>query len=178
MWFKRGKNLGLYRGEFFTPQVVGYGLEGSVDRIKENGHPSVVVFRDVLNHMASLKRHKHTNIDDRVFLNEWMKYYEVATDEDAEDVIVVNFPMWHSSIEYRRQIATEIFKMIGLEGITYTDIGKESVMGSGGGSSFDGLQYNGSASKMDVLNRYKNVKLPEISDHILQANHSVFGAYV
>src|SRR5690606_16318203 len=62
--------------------------------------------------------------------------------------IALSYNRWVTDRDYRRQIAGEL-------GLQFTDAGFEEVSATGGGSSFDGVKYNGRASGMKVLERWK-----------------------
>lgn len=72
----------------------------------------------------------------RVFLNE----------TDARVDVPVYYNSWFSSREYRSYIADRL-------GIRSSDAGLDVVSEIGGGSSFDGTEYDGRARQMTVLNR-------------------------
>lgn len=62
-------------------------------------------------------------------------------------VVKINFNTWVRQREYR----AEISKLLGLQ---FTDAGLQHVPRIGGGSSFDGTDYDGRAQDMDVMNRW------------------------
>ena len=63
-----------------------------------------------------------------------------------ENKICIYFNAWHSSRDYRMEIAKRL-------GLTFTDAGYQDVPDIGGGSSFDGITFNQMAGKMNVLDR-------------------------
>ena len=88
--------------------------------------------------------------------------------------VPVNYNQWVIDIHYRRQIA----EALDLE---FTDSGMDDVMTNGGGSSFEGTELQGKASKMAVLERWKNFQNdPEFkalirNDALLTYSDSIFG---
>lgn len=62
--------------------------------------------------------------------------------------VLVNYNQWTHSLEYRKQLATQL-------GLKFTDKGREKMSINGYGSSFDGMTYNGRASELRVLDRWR-----------------------
>lgn len=92
--------------------------------------------------------------------------------------LVISFNEWFSSEEYRRNIADKI-------GVKYCDITINNVAQFGQGSSFSGTSYNGKATELDVLNRWKLFKDNNIywdivnSDkEIIQLSNDIFGEII
>lgn len=63
--------------------------------------------------------------------------------------VVILYNSWVRDETYRQRIATQL-------GLTFTDAGIQNVSGCAGGSSFDGLQFDKAATKMNVLDRWKH----------------------
>lgn len=64
--------------------------------------------------------------------------------------VVINYNAWFSSEDYRRELAQKLK-------LNFSDRGMNEVKNFGGGSSFEGLQLDGTAITMDVLNRWKTL---------------------
>jgi len=79
-------------------------------------------------------------------LSDYYNEYDVA-DKDINFII---YDKWFKDINYRKQISEKL-------GLEFSDEGLQTVVRIGGGSSFDGIKYNGNAQEMDVLSRYKQV---------------------
>ena len=118
----------------------------------------VVMLRDWRNYVASQIKHrdkdenngnKGLSIWSRVRTDIFKEYADYFLDESPYYPIL--FDAWFSNKEYRVKICEDL-------GLHFTDIGKQSVSGLGGGSSFDLQEFEGKAEKMDVLNRYKLYK--------------------
>lgn len=62
--------------------------------------------------------------------------------------ILINYNRWATEPAYRQQLTAQI-------GLPFTDAGIHTVPQTAGGSSFDGLRYNGAAGRMKVLERWK-----------------------
>ncbi len=62
--------------------------------------------------------------------------------------ILINYNRWATERSYRAQLAAQL-------GLHFTDAGISTVHRTAGGSSFDGYRYDGDASKMRVLDRWK-----------------------
>lgn len=135
--------------------LLGYGLEGAASCKTNRDVFRVYVIRDIRNHVASIEAHpiiNHDSLLDYV----WEEYLNV------KDGVLVKFPQWHDSLEYREKMFYKIVGGLGLDW-EFSDVGREEVLGSGGGSSFDRESYNGCASSMDVNSRYK---IDEVRDVI------------
>jgi hypothetical protein len=118
----------------------------------------VVMLRDWKNYVASQIKHRDKDknnkneglsIGSRVKTDIFKEYADYFLDESLYYPIL--FDAWFSNKEYRIKICEDL-------GLHFTDIGKQSVSGFGGGSSFDLKEFDGKAEKMDVLNRYKLYK--------------------
>lgn len=64
------------------------------------------------------------------------------------DKLPVSYNRWVADTAYRRRIADHL-------GLRFTDAGRETVAGCHGGSSFDGRTYDGRATAMPVLDRWR-----------------------
>jgi hypothetical protein len=82
---------------------------------------------------------------------------------DLRNKVCVYFNAWYSSEAYRRGISARLH-------FTFTDEGFNQVSDEGGGSSFDGLSFDGRGSQMDVLNRHAQLTPDEsrILDRVLE----------
>ncbi|MFB2768936.1 hypothetical protein ACE1AT_06520 [Pelatocladus sp. BLCC-F211] len=91
-------------------------------------------------------------IDNAEILDTWEIYAEeyLGITNFIESKISVNYNLWFSSIEYRKQLSAQ-FKLI------FTDAGLNIVPKSSGGngSSFDKNLYDGKGNQMKVLERWK-----------------------
>lgn len=116
----------------------------------------VIVCRDILNMVASqIKTNRVNDID---FMISLWKYYTSL--DEHERRIIVNFNEWHINEQYRRTISKQLK-------LNFNDEGKNIVSSIGGGSSFDGVDYNGKAHEMDLLNRWKQYHDHEYIKRIL-----------
>ncbi len=62
--------------------------------------------------------------------------------------ISINYNQWVKSMEYRKALAQTLL-------INFTDKGRNKMSINGHGSSFDGMAFNGRASELNVLERWK-----------------------
>jgi hypothetical protein len=86
--------------------------------------------------------------------DKWIQYakeYLKKTSHLGKNTIVVNYNQWFSDIEYRKKISKKL-------SLSFTDSGFLEVPHHGGGSSFDGSNFNMKAADMDVLNRWRAFK--------------------
>jgi ADP-heptose:LPS heptosyltransferase len=125
----------------------------------------IIVLRDPYNTLASLEEllrdHRrwpaaratglHVNpakVDDLGrFARLWTAYAEVALDP-PDGVVVVLYNRWLSDIEYRQQL----FVQLGLD--RRSDRSMQRVPFNGGGSSFSGLDHDGSAAQLTPLDSW------------------------
>lgn len=75
------------------------------------------------------------------------RYLEYRT---GVPVVRIYYDAFTKSEEYRRQVCAEL-------GGVYTEKTLKQVNGSGRGSSFSGLEYNGRGQEMNTLQRYRDV---------------------
>jgi len=160
--------------------LLGVGLEGRIDTPTCPNLPRVIVVRDIKNHFASIL--KHGNIGHSKLFAVWKDYilHALGHKTFGDQSVTVNFPKWHIDLDYRRTIFEEVCAMLGAS-VPFTDAGREYIMGSGGGSSFDKLDFRTNPSKMKILDRYKAPEVREriksIPSDILSLNEQYFGAY-
>ncbi|GAB4528845.1 MAG: hypothetical protein Tsb0014_10450 [Pleurocapsa sp.] len=62
--------------------------------------------------------------------------------------IAINYNQWFMDVNYRQNISQKL-------GIAFSDAGIDQVPQYGGGSTFDGTEYNGKGQGMNVLNRWE-----------------------
>ncbi len=82
----------------------------------------------------------------RVFI-EWQSR-ELTNGDSTEMRIGINYNRWTQEVEYRKALAKKL-------GLRFTDKGRQKMSVNGYGSSFDGMVYNGRASELRVLDRWK-----------------------
>jgi len=127
----------------------------------------VIIVRDLLNWASSLG--KRTTIPQDV-LNAW---YQIAQ-EYIEPKVLPNFIRVHydtffESKKYRQTICKQV-------GGNYHEEGLDVVSGPGKGSSFDGFEFQGKGSQMNVLERYK--LLDEDTLSLLKRNPGILTFYL
>jgi hypothetical protein len=115
---------------------------------------NILVLRDPFNMLAS-RWHKPGPVlplDDSEFLDTWEIYAEeyLGITHFIKSKIAVNYNLWFSSIDYRKQLSAQF-------GLSFTDAGLNVVPKStaGYGSSFDRTSYDGRGNQMKVLERWK-----------------------
>ena len=62
--------------------------------------------------------------------------------------VLINYNRWVAEMDYRRELAEQL-------GLPFTDEGVQDVAACAGGSSFDGLTFDGEARRMKVLERWR-----------------------
>lgn len=129
-------NLIIYNFEDKSPKNIS-------DRYKDN---SIVITRNIYNLVASrLQKGLKWNKGAWQDINNWKGY-------------IIHFDSWFIDEGYRKQICKDLE-------LNFTDDGLQDVFANGV-SGFDGLNNDGNAQEMDVLNRWKkwenNSKYKEI----------------
>ncbi len=133
----------------------------------------IVVLRDPLNLIASrvqmYRKQHHPVYASEVAIQNYILWSEILAQGSAlsEKFTVINYNQWFLSKEYRQGII-EAFDL------PFTDAGREEVSQSGQGSSFDGLNFDGAASQMKVLERYKATEEDEIYQSIVNSFQDEF----
>ncbi|NET43927.1 hypothetical protein [Okeania sp. SIO2B3] len=135
----------------------------------------VIIIRDPFNLLASrLQKHKKfledpnhqenylsvsrrnyllARYSNKTMVDLWIDYakeYLGETNYLKHNKICVNYNQWFADVEYRRNIAEKLQ-------IEFSDAGIDRVTSFGGGSSFEGKEFNKKATSMDVLNRWQKV---------------------
>jgi hypothetical protein len=85
----------------------------------------------------------------------------------------ISYNHWHSDRDYRRDIAAAL-------DIPFSDEGIHTVFSCNGGSSFDGVAFDGQASRMKVTERWKHYAddprfLSIFDDEMLELSRRIFG---
>ncbi|NET27750.1 hypothetical protein [Okeania sp. SIO1I7] len=150
----------------------------------------VLILRDPFNLFASRLKHR-LNIENRensleissVYGNNfllvrslhqtlgdlWVNYakeYLGETNYLGHNKICINYNQWFTDVDYRKQIADKLQ-------MKFSDEGINQVSGVGRGSSFEGVNFDGNANSMDVLNRWQKVS-NNPRYHELFSNQEIF----
>ena len=119
---------------------------GTPERLYE-----ILILRDPFNLMASRRRLSSPRISERTAMRIWRQHaaaFEQCVDADTGRV-AVNYNRWVSSRRYRMEVAA----MLKLE---FCDATAQSVAPCAGGSSFDGIAFDGRANAMKVFDRWRS----------------------
>lgn len=104
----------------------------------------------------------------------WKKQAEYVLGSRAtpsRKINFISFNSWFSDIEYRAGLAEDLQ-------IPFTDVGVEEMPQFGGGSSFSGLQFDGMAHQLGVLNRWHTLSsVPEYLE-LIEDEELAHAAYV
>ncbi|MCP2728013.1 hypothetical protein [Limnofasciculus baicalensis] len=140
-----------------------YSLEQIADQEFEKKHDlylgksriryDLLILRDPFNLLASRIKKNYIKVkgQHQTMIDIWIAYakeYLGETDYLKNNKVCVNYNQWFVNIDYRKQLASQLK-------FQFSDTGINQVKGQGGGSSFQGKELDGDATKMDVLNRYK-----------------------
>ncbi len=139
----------------------------------------LLIIRDPFNLLASRLKNNFLAVKSSQgnFVDLWLDYakeYLGETNQLQHNKVCVNYNLWVNNRDYRQEIASKL-------DIEFTDVGIDTVHGCGGGSSFDGREFDGKANKMDVNNRWKHYledpTYRELIDNeqLLEYSHKIFG---
>lgn len=106
----------------------------------------------------------------------WLDYAKEFLGETSylkNNKVIVSYNKWCLDQDYRKQISEQL-------GLEFSDAGFNVVKKTGGGSSFEGIELDGQASKMDVMNRWQRfVNDPEyrkfFNQEIYDYSEKIFG---
>lgn len=120
---------------------------------KSSTRYDLIILRDPFNLMASRIKNNYLNVrnpngNPTQLWIEYAREFLGETNYLQNNKICCNYNRWFSDIEYRKEFASKL-------GLEFTDRGINQVKTEGGGSSFDGEKFDGKATQMDVINRYK-----------------------
>jgi len=145
--------------------VEDYNLQRSIEAVESDStepHVKILVVRDPYNLFASRCSARFTvragQLTDLAKLI-WKGHAAEYLKRNHVD-ICISYNQWFLDREYRKSIAQQL-------GLDYNEDRLQSVPEFGYGSSFDSCDYNGRASEMKVLERWKEHKEnPEFLDFI------------
>lgn len=118
----------------------------------------ILILRDPFNLFASRirfessRKRQLSRLDPKDASKLWIQYaieFLGETNYLGDRKLCINYNRWVVDSEYRASIARQL-------DIKNTDAGINNVPKFGGGSSFDGIEAHGQASKMDVFGRWKS----------------------
>lgn len=110
----------------------------------------VLLLRDPYNLMASRRRVGFAENSEKLSLRIWRQHARQFLGETKRlqgKPVPVSYNRWCVDADYRRQIAGQL-------DLDFSDAGKKKVASCAGGSSFDGLAYDGEADRMPVFERF------------------------
>ncbi len=121
---------------------------------KSNKRFDIIIIRDPFNLFASRLKSNMINVKSKNFtaIDLWIQYAREFLHETNylnNNKICINYNRWFTDLVYRKELANQLE-------LEFTDEGFSRVTGLGGGSSFDGQTMDRAASKMAVLDRWKN----------------------
>ncbi len=139
----------------------------------------LLIIRDPFNLLASRLKNNFLPVKSKKhsFIDLWLDYareYLGETNYLKHNKICVNYNLWTKDRNYRQNLAHKL-------NIDFSDAGIDLVHSCGGGSSFEGKNLDGQASKMDVTGRWKHfVNDPvylEMINHqkLLDYSYQIFG---
>ena len=142
-----------------------YSLKNITDHKFEKNHNlyigksevryDLIILRDPFNLLASRIKSDMLDVKEEnlQIIDLWIEYAKEFLQKSNylhHNKICVNYNRWVSDVNYRQEIATHL-------NLDFTDTGFNEVRGYGGGSSFDGQDFHGKASDMNVNNRWQHI---------------------
>jgi len=111
----------------------------------------VLILRDPYNLFASRLATGFSVLSQEMAVKVWCQHARqfAGRRRYLEQPVCINYNLWASSAAYRSGVAEQL-------GLEFDDRTAQQVPSCGGGSSFDGLAYNGEASTMRVFDRWRN----------------------
>lgn len=120
------------------------------------------LLRNPINHWPSYFTNAGTKDIRCNFVPLWINQHNVMKMQFLNITSVnVLFHLWFNNKGYRNYICHQL-------NVNNNDCGLNAIDSSGGGSSFDGLTFNGNAQRMKVLQRWKTFQWTEESLHVLK----------
>lgn len=137
----------------------------------------VLILRDPFNLFASRLQRSQGSITHGTNKRIWLQHAREFLGRRRylpKNRLAISYNRWVVDCGYRRSIAEAL-------GLRFTDAGFETVVATAGGSSFDGLRYNGRASQMKVFERWKShADEPRyrslFNEEIVALSHEIFGS--
>lgn len=165
-WKLKRESLGKFdKKDCLVYSYEDYGLQQITDPILEEKHDiyfgksaeryDVLILRDPFNLFASRLKSGYIDIKDpeKTATDLWISYAKEYLGETeflgGRKKVCINYNRWTVDPAYRHQIASEL-------SLKFSDAGINHIPRNGGGSSFEGLSFEGKAAKMDVQNRWKH----------------------
>ena len=146
--------------------------------IKSKQKIDIIILRDPFNLFASRHISDRKGVKSKfISLQDlWIIHAKefLGDTNELENKVCVNYNEWASSKDYRKLLADQL-------GLTFNDQTMDSVARMGGGSSFDGVVFDGKASEMKVQERWKKfVHDPEYlayfsNKQLLDLSNNIFG---
>jgi hypothetical protein len=136
----------------------------------------VLILRDPFNLFASRLRGRFGSVSTATALRIWKQHAREFLGVRRylkHPRVLIDYNRWVTGKEYRREIA-------GALGLRFSDSSLAKVAAAGNGSSFDGRRYDGRATCMRILERWKHFVGSEayaaLFDHEVHSlSHRIFG---
>ena len=114
----------------------------------------VLILRDPYNLFASRRRFGHQAFSDQVMVRMWKQHARAFLGDRRSaggPVLGLSYNDWVSDRDYRADLADTL-------GLAFTDEGFHDIARCGGGSSFDGTQFDGDAGRMELFARWRHYR--------------------
>ncbi len=136
----------------------------------------IVILRDPFNLFASRLRSSYSGVTPLTAVRIWKQHARQVLGQRrlfTQPYLAVLYNRWASDAAYRQRIVAKL-------GLRFTDANFRRVASTAGGSSFDGLQFDGSADRMSVLDRWQHyidepAYLNLFDEEMLQLSAEIFG---
>lgn len=137
--------LGMVAGDHFEEYHDAY-VGPSSRRI------DMLILRDPFNLFASRRRSSYAEVTERTAARIWKQHAREMIGSASylnQERLLVSYNSWATDKAYRAKLARQL-------DLGFTDAGAEEVSPAGDGSSFDGCRYDGQASQMQVMDRWRH----------------------
>lgn len=113
----------------------------------------ILILRDPFNLFASRQKAGYSGITPLTAKRVWKQHAREFMERRylTGSCVLIRYNAWATDGAYRRRLAERL-------GLRFTDAGFNDVSSCGGGSSFDGMEYDGRAAEMNVLARWRYYK--------------------
>ncbi|NEO99038.1 MAG: hypothetical protein F6K58_10230 [Symploca sp. SIO2E9] len=120
---------------------------------KSDRRYDLLILRDPFNTLASRLKNNFIEVKDpnQTFIELWLSYakeYLGETNHLKNNKVCINYNQWFLDVSYRKEITSNLK-------LEFSDAGINQVKAQGGGSSFEGREFDGKAIQMKVLDRWK-----------------------
>lgn len=143
---------------------------------RSQARTDIVILRDPFNLFASRLRSAYRGVTPLTAVRIWKQHARQVLGRQqlfTQPHLSILYNRWVSDTDYRRQLAEKL-------DLRFSDAKFQRVASTAGGSSFDGLQFDGAAHRMSVLDRWQHyidepAFLNLFDEELLELSAAIFG---